>query len=400
MKAFLGMDPIDNLYPSNLLGLGSVTSDRGCPPSGSCTGGCVPFCCANGQAVSLVVKKISVPQVITTTAKQIITSLSAPLAAGAALSTLSDMFNKSAIAAGHAAYAKAKLDFAVKSIVNQISAFLQCHLPWCDCISNIQKSAYFAANSETFGSDGPARCQDALNIYVSAANTINNARFGKTKQKIIQVMGNKSDANIDEIGLPVGWLLVKVPNIEHYWMHDTVLLPGISTPMRVEHRWGLSKIMTNDCYRVFVDQRIYPAGNHDHGRGCSLSYNANTSSGTTTGQGANSGLNVRNMEGEGWLYFNLPYNASHQAMTGQWVDLSNPIYIDPNGQVTTTTPPPVNTLLPGTIPGTTTTTTTPLPGVITPIKPATTASFTTIVPVVILLGIGATFIFQAIKNQQ
>ena len=225
---------------------------------------------------------------------------------------------------------------------------------------------------------------------------MNNARFGKTRQKIIAVMGNKSDANIDEIGLKSGILIVKVPNIEHYWMGDMVTLPGMSAPMKVMHRWGKSTFTTWDCDRVFVDQRIYPAGNHDKGRGCSLAYSFYAGGNTVSPSagGNKEGLNIRALGGEGWLYFNIPYTTAHQAMVGGFVDLSNPIYINSQGQVTTTntttTPPAGSTTAGGTTPDT---------GTITPIK-STMASLATPLSIVILAGIGSTFIYQAIKNQQ
>ena len=291
-----------------------------------------------------------------------------------------------------AAYAKKKSASDLNMISNQLQTVLQTRLPWCDAINMLQTSPVFAKNSPLFGTLGPEMGVQFINTYIVAANYLNNQRFGKTKQKIITVMANKSDANIDEIHLHSGILLVKVPNIEHYWMYDYVQLPGISTPMRVEHRWGISKSQTSDCDRVFIDQRIYPAGNHARG-GCKLSYNVNSLSQNTYDFNGNySGLNVRNMVGEGWLYFNTPYTTSHNSMIGQYVDLVNPIYINADGQVITPPPAPK--------PQTTVTTLTPVtPAKITPLSPSTASFATNAIAVIALMGIAAGFIYQRFKDE-
>jgi len=402
-KTFAPINGITNAISGSSGSLGAVVSDRGCPPKGQCSG-CTPFCCFDGQEIGIFVRKTNVTEAVFNTATAIITGvilkgvmvISGPIgiAAGVVI-TLVEYLNSGAIKKSQAKYAKERVLKTTHMMANRIKSYLEVRLPWCECIKNIQSFDYFKANSEVFGADGPAVGADFLKIYTLTALELNNERFGKTKQKIISAEPYQWDIN--EINLHKGVLMIKVPNIEHYWMGDVISLPGMSYPVTVIHRYGNSKMTTEDCDNVFIDKRIFPDGLYESGRGCSLAYNGNSldkSNGSSLG-GRTHGLNIRQMEGEGLLFCNMPYSETHKSMIGQYVDLANPIYITPDKQVVI---PPKSKPNTNQGPGTNNLVITKT-SQITPLKSNTAlASFASPVAIVVLVGIAAGFIYQTYKN--
>ncbi|MEI7727522.1 MAG: hypothetical protein WCK09_20605 [Bacteroidota bacterium] len=390
--------------------LGAVVSDKGCPPKGQCKG-CTPFCCINGQESQLYITKANLGEAgykIAVAALIVIATACFP-PAGIALGVVMaieeyvlkpfvDWVNFGLNKKTQKEYAIKQGERHVRLAVNQVLAFLQTRLPWCDVISTLQTSPIFAVNSPWFGDMGPNIGKEFVNSYMMFANALNNERYGKTRQKIISVEPYQWD--IDEINLHKGVLMVKVPNIEHYWMGDSIILPGFF-PVTVIHRYGNSAINTMDCDRVFIDKRIFPDGTYESGRGCNLSYNINT--GAPTGDpsmgGRKHGLNIRNMSGEGLLFCSTTYADSHKRMVGQYVDLVNPIYINTDGRVIV---PPKSNPSPNPSPSPSHGTNNPIitkTSEITPLKSNTAlASFATPITIVALLGIAAGFVYETFKN--
>ena len=407
-NTFAPINGITSAFNGKQGSLGGVVGGKGCPAKGKCVG-CTPFCCVNGEEVAKFITKANlgeagfnmvmaiIPIIVTLSGALPVVGTAAGVAVGAAiaidqyiLKPLVDWVNFSMNKNSQAAYAKKATESNLYMLSNQLQAMLQTRLPWCDVISFLTKSNAFATNSPIFGSKGPEMGQQFVNLYMAVANEINNARFGKTKQKILEVSQTTKSGEIAEINFREHTLAVKVPNVEHYWMGDIVSLPGMATPVTLMHRWGKSEIYTSDCDRVFVSQRIYPAGNHAHGRGCSLSYSVNSLRQNIKDLPGNyEGLNVRNMYGEGWLYFDMTYQDSHQSMKGQYLDLDNPIYINPEGQVII---PAANTTKNNTPVAATT-------NIAASTTPVQSASFpVTAISVVAFVGIAAGFIYQSFKN--
>ncbi|MEI7726474.1 MAG: hypothetical protein WCK09_15300 [Bacteroidota bacterium] len=324
-----------------------------------------------------------------------VTILALPVGAIAmAVVAIVDYLNAAAIKKSQKAYAEEHAKSVASAVFNQITTRLQTRLPWCDTIKWLQSSTtYFTANSPVFGADGPAVGSEFLKVYVLAALELNNERFGKTKQKIISAEPYQWDIN--EINLHKGVLMVKVPNIEHYWMGDIISLPGMSFPVTVIHRYGNSKMTTYDCDNVFTDARIFPDGLYESGSGCSMAYNANTlkNSQSSSRGGRTHGLNIRQMEGEGLLFCSIAYSEAHKGMAGGYVDLVNPVYITPEKQVIV---PPKSS--PNPSPSTNDPTTSKTSQIV-PIKSKTAlASFASPFAVIALVGIAAGFIYQTYKN--
>jgi len=391
-------------------GLGS-TQDKGCPETGKCAG-CTPFCCADGGESRLYITQknlgatgyaaaIAIAAVLASACGTPLLGLASGLAFTIGMSVenyvlkpVVDWINFSMNKSTQQAYAIQQSESRSKAVANMITASLQTRMPWCDIVSNLQTSYLFATNSPWFGSSGPKVGAAMLQAYMFTANELNNARFGRTYQKISQVGWIRKDLDeVKEAGILENMMWIKVPNIEHYWMDDTVLLPGRTIPVKIKHRFGSSLITTWDCDRVFHDQRIYPSGNHDSGRGCKLSYDINAlaqpSSNPSMG-GNKTGWNIRNLQGEGLLLLDLNYSSDQQSMVGKFVNLYNPIYINTQGQVFVPAPT-VNIVAP--------------PAAIPPPKAgleplaASKASFaSSALSITAFVGIAMGFIYQSLKN--
>ena len=322
-NTFAPINGITSAFNGKQGSLGGVVGGKGCPAKGKCVG-CTAFCCVDGVESQLYVTNTndgsSLYQGVIAAISVLLTACFPPLglAFSAAMAVEEyvlkpcvNYINFAMNKGTQAAFAVVQGERHMRAAVNMIVAMLQTRMPWCDVLKQIESSFLFAKNSPWFGNKGPEVGKEFLTLYVRAANELNNARFGKTKQKILEVSQTTKSGEIAEINFREHTLAVKVSNVEHYWMGDIVSLPGMVSPVTLMHRWGKSSIYSSDCDRVFVDQRVYPSGNHAHGRGCPLSYSADSLIVNLKNvAGSYEGLNIRNMMGEGWLYFDMTYQLS------------------------------------------------------------------------------------------
>ena len=400
-NTFAPINGITSAFNGKHDSLGGVVGGKGCPAKGKCIG-CTAFCCANGEESQLNIKNVndgsSLYQGVIAAISVLLSACFPPLglaftAAMAVeeyvLKPCVNYINSAMNKGTQAAFAVAQGERHMRAAVNMIVAMLQTRIPWCDVVKRIESNFIFAKNSPWFGNKGPEVGKEFLTLYMTAANELNNMRFGKTKQKILEVGQTIKSGEIAEINFREHTLQIRVSNIEHYWMGDIVSLPGMMTPVTLMHRWGKSKIYSSDCDRVFVDERVYPSDNHGHGRGCPISYSAaSLTMNLKNVAGSYEGLNIRNLMGEGWLFFDVTYKDSHQSMKGQYLDLDNPIYINPEGQV----------IIPA---ASTTKNNTPVAAttIAAATMPVQTASFpVTAISVVAFVGIAAGFLYQSFKN--
>lgn len=357
--------PFVNL--SNILIKNNNLSKTGLEGNG-CISDCVPFLCHNGQEIKNFVFEKSSGQAAFEVIELLIMR-STPLNY---IKVFFNWLNKTINSKKIQENTVKALESRLKGLSNQILLHLHCRLPWCDTISEIENAPVFSTNLD-FGEKGPELAQEFVRLYVTAAKILNNDRFGKTTQKILDIKPYEWDLIDDDLPdnykIYKGTMMIKVPNIEHFWMDDQVILPD-GKSIKVKNRSGKSNETTEDCARVWGDVRIFPNGLYEKGRGCSV---ADGSLGASK-----SGINIKNLTGEGWLMTEgLNVSEYYTKMIGKTLSLKNPVFIDEKGQVFTNSKPAAAVKL---------------------IEPkANTASFGNIASAIILAGIGIGLFYEANK---
>jgi len=369
--------------------------------------GCVPFECFEGKDVQLFIDKKSLGEYGVVIARSVVQIIVAGLIVGGAVigatgpigavlvaayevlapvcTWLNNEINKRRMLAEQ----QTMLASSANAILNNIITFLEIRYPWCSAVEKIRSNPAFADNSPIFGSDGPAMGIKFMGIYMMAAALLHNKRYGKTSQKILAVA--PLSETLDEVHYVKNHLMIKVSNIEHYWRGDEIVIrPNQSEKIIVTHRSGNSKKITWDCDRVFYDPDIVPSGIFESGRGCKMSMTWRYDGQANSMGGGRSGTNLRNLEGEGWLITSIDYSASHQSLVGKTVNVKKEFLIaipsDATTTATTTTTKPPMTV-------------TPTPGNLT-LTDKIKAGFSGYLATIILMGIGATLIYQAISNSR
>jgi len=279
----------------------------------TCKDGCEPFICFDSSSIKYLSYPKSAGEYGYTIAIAAISIALGPLGIVVALFELLKPFM------GKLAYLVDKknadeermrvLNTAFKELADILQGLIECRIQFCKSIKKLQSIPNLAPDGD-FGEQGPVIAMQLAKAYIVAVNNANNLRWGKTKQKIIGV--HRYDATIegDEYNLNPGHFGIIVPNVEHYFMGDKIILPNgiIAT---VITRWGESKVYTYNKDRLRIDGLVYP----------------NEYENTGMGGGNYSGLNVRKMAGRGGLMLNLTYEDSFKSMIGQSIELENPIYI-------------------------------------------------------------------------
>ena len=324
---------------TGLRGLGDIQSY--CPAPGSCDGECVPFCCFNGgeipvfadttsggefafqivEGVGLAVVSLTVPGGIIATGVYYLLK--------ATTNWLNEAMNKKRLEAEQIEITEESM----RAVAYGIQAALECRLPWCERIAEMQTWSVFAPNSIIFSPYGPEAGPEAgvkcIGAYVGMAEILHKHRQGKTKQQILNAAPS-TPGNIPERQLYDGKLVLRIPNIEHYWMGDKVIVNGDTSKIfTVAHRWGISPKYTFDCDSHFVDLRIAPDGFWKEKRGCKISFNRNYEGSAQSGGGMKQGYNLRSMFGEGLLVMKENYQDSHRSFIGKTVDLYRKVYTIP-----------------------------------------------------------------------
>ncbi|MCX6285537.1 MAG: hypothetical protein NTY96_00295 [Bacteroidetes bacterium] len=317
-----------------------LSGSTGCPDTKKCSG-CIPFCCYPSVDPQNYIIKNDVAQ-YWSLSKTLLFSL---IPCGKIGSIAFDLLSYITNYVNSAINKKRNID-EQKAIINSSMEFmgyymqgkLDCRIGWCRTLSHIAGSRDFAPNSPVFGDKGPSVMLEAMKIYIKAANEANNNRYGKTTQTILDVAASyDNDLPINEI--EARRLMIKVSNIEHYWQGDVILVPnptagvqfGSTTELLVKHRSGYSKEYTPDCDMEVIDKTIVPSGIYDGKRGCQSGIDASFHGHMQSLGSANSGLNIRNLVGEGWLvseksidYFSAAFLSN---LKGKKVSLKNPVYV-------------------------------------------------------------------------
>jgi hypothetical protein len=397
-----------SIMPINAIAAGMTEPQgRRTGMAGVCTGsGCVPFECFNGKDVQHFIEKKSLGEYGFTVAKSVIQVVVGGLVLAGAVIGIGGPVGAVMVAAYEVLAPAAtwlnfeinkrrlqeeqqkKLAQSANAVLNNITTFLEIRYPWCSAIEKIQANPAFADNSPVFGSGGPEMGLKFTGIYILAAAKLHNSRYGKTRQKILAVAPLAE--TLDEVHYVKGRLMVKVPNIEHYWRGDKITLDGRPGNIVVTHRTGNSKKVTWDCDRVFYDDDIVPANIFEKGRGCKVGFSWRYDGQANSLGGGKSGTNIRNMEGEGWLITSINYTDTHPSLVGKYVNVEKEFLVkdvpveDPvGGNVPAINPSPDR--LPDTN------------SEISPIK-NTRAALTGNISLIIMIGIGIALLGGAISN--
>ena len=387
----------------------SLSGSTGCPVVKECST-CNPFCCHPAIEVQNFIVKNAVSTYWSATESAALlglaiaaTTVAGPIGALLVgiyelLKPLANWMNVSLNKSRMQETQVKMIALEQNAMAYQLQGFLQCRIGWCRTLDIFSTERRFSQNSGIFGDQGPKMMQGLITAYILAANQLNNDRFGRSTQTIID--GEPSyDQSLPDQEIDPRRLCIRVPNIEYYWQHDIILVPnpdGSMMELYVKHRYGFSKDYTPDCDQTFLHQTIIPTGIYDGDRGCQM--------GLTTGYiglarsmgSANSGMNIRNLSGEGLLMTQISYDDCSAAfinnLKGKKVSLKNQVYIVMD--TTTPTPTPVPTP-------------TPTPIIPTPVKtnsltlPSTLLKNTTIASIgtgifqFLLIGIGINFLYDA-----
>jgi len=340
------IQPIHSIA-TNLQGLGDIKSY--CPdPGGACDGDCVPFCCFNGGGIPVFVDQgkgadytMALAEAGFGVVASVVMAASVPgagiilVAVYELLKPLANWLNTTINKKRMEAEQLVIQESSIKSIAYNLQAALECRLPWCEVIVEMQKWPVFAAPSITFGWDGPTVGKQSIGAYIALADIMHKDRLDKTNQKIITCAASTPGYWKDKqeyYQMYDGKLMIRVPNIEHFWMHDNVIINGDTSKIyKVVHRYGTSNKITWDCDNHFVDHRIIPDMLLTvKGRGCKISLSSSYIGSAQSGGGFKSGYNIRSIGGEGWLVTDQKYIKSQaDTFIGGQVDLYRKIYTIP-----------------------------------------------------------------------
>lgn len=390
-----------------------LSGSAGCPDTKNCSG-CIPFCCYPSVDPQNYIVKNDVAQ-YWSLSKTLLFSIIPGGQIGSIvfnlLTEITNYVNGIINKKRNTDEQKAIINSSMEFMAYYLQGKLDCRIGWCRTLDHIAGSRDFAPNSPVFGDKGPSVMLEAMKIYIKAANEANNNRYGKTTQTILDVAASyDNDLPINEID--ARRLMIKVPNLEHYWQGDVILVPnpiGSTTELVVKHRCGYSKEYTPDCEMEVIDKTIVPSGIYEGGRrGCQSGIDASFQGHMQSLGSANSGLNIRNLVGEGWLvseksidYFSAAFLSN---LKGKKVSLKNPVYVvmDPAKQ----NPPKQTPVLAPTI----------KPPLVVPpaTKPATSllkldsslfsklnvASIGTGILQFLLIGVGVNFLYEAFVDEK
>jgi len=303
----------------------------------------VPFCCFKGGNIPVFVDKQSGGKATFTIiegAMGVALSLAIPVAGSivagvyAILKYLTNWLNLSLNKKRMQAEQIKIMESSVRVIAYGIQAAVECRLPWCEKIAEMQTWPLFATNSTTFGSAGPEVGKESIGAYIAMAELGHKDRLTKAPQAIITAvpstpgLGSERD---ERHRLYDGKLDLMVPNVEHFWMGDKVIIDNDPSKIfTVAHRWGRAEKHTWDCDNLFVDNRVIPDGYFKEKRGCGLTFTAGYGEGRARSYGGSkSGYNIRGILGTGHLLMQEDYSPHHAAYKGKTVSLYRKKYTIP-----------------------------------------------------------------------
>jgi len=257
---------------------------------------------------------------------------------------------------------------------------MDCHLPYCEIatwLTTIDVNGTFYA---------PEMQMDLKRKFFAAGVAYQNARLRTNShiQRITSITQVTPEDYNGVPGFPPGALMIKIPNIEFYWLGDQIKIDGVTDPCTILMRHGYTegKKMTAKAADHMRDYRNICHGLFDG----------------SCGEYCNEGWNLPNLQGEGTIVVDKQFSQLQSFIKSTTnIRLVNTKIID-------TTPPANKNNTPAPTPPTGNNTTPPAGN--TPTKtindptPAGTslASFTTPLTILLLLGVGAGFIYQAFKD--
>jgi len=270
---------------------------------------------------------------------------------------------------------------------------LDCHLPYCEIatwLTTIDTASQFYDKTQQ---------QNLMNVFLASTIVYNNNRLqsGAHVQTILDthLIDEDNFKGTEDRGFVIGGLMIRVPNVEAYWMGEKIKISGCGdTEFTITNRYGITKDRKNvDCYLEVRDKRYFCKGQLDQ---------------STRTQYNNEGCSLAGLYGPGWLYLDKPYskyNSLIRANQSQ-VSLKNTQIIPmPSTLIpyqykittppatttppTTTTPPATNTMLTNllTIPSNW-------------LKTLNVSSFGSLAGQLLLIGIGITFLYEAFNDQE
>lgn len=354
-------NPINNLFRSDLLknksffGLGEAIP-------------CVPFYQFNTKQVAVYYQSsIAVPiWNVVWNAAQSISGFGAIINI---ISIIENLLNSGRKAQQYEQYIINHYEAANKSLQWKID----CHLPYCEIAQSlttidIQGSFY-----------KPELQEDLMRKFIVLTVAINNARL-KSNSHIQPILScypvDENQSGGFENLFPLGAMMIRVPNIEAYWLGEKIKIIGTSLEPTIMMRHGYTegKKFTASAIHNLRDQRYLCDGMYEKENPNSYMYNV--------------GWNLENLQGEGVMVLNIPYaNNGTKIKSTTKIQLLNTEIIkvpgEEQGNQTSgdgTFPPSENPLL-------------------EPKNPTTIASIMQPLSIVLLLGVAAGFIYKAYKNE-
>jgi hypothetical protein len=250
---------------------------------------------------------------------------------------------------------------------------IDCHLPYCE----IAQSLTDIDIQGTFYR--PDLQEDLMRKFIVLTVAINNARL-KSNSHIQPILScypvDENQSGGFENLFPLGAMMIRVPNIEAYWLGEKIKIIGTSLEPTIMMRHGYTegKKFTASALHNLRDHRYLCDGMYEKDNPNSYMYNL--------------GWNLENLKGEGVMVLNIPYaNNGTKIKSTTKIQLLNTEIIKVPGEEQPkppsgdgTPPPSENPLL-------------------EPKKPTTIASIMQPLSIVLLLGVAAGFLYEAYKNK-